>query len=157
VDDSPAFVSVAWRDVPRPDFVDVAAVVLPAGATSDPRTWAEEIFSVRSAPLPVKLLMGLRQLLAPLLGIPRATSDVFAVRDVVGEEALIAYDDVHLDFRVGVGVDPRHGLVRLTTVVRLKGLQGRVYFLPVRLLHSVIVHSVLAGAARRLARRAATQ
>ena len=54
-------------------------------------------------------------------------------------------------FRVGVGVDAQGGLVRVTTVVRLKGWRGRLYFLPVRLLHSMVVHALLRAACQRLA------
>jgi hypothetical protein len=150
--DEPTFISAAWRDVPQPDFIDVAAVVLPSGAPTSPGVWASEIFSIGATPLPVKTLVWLRQLLAPVLGIPRGDREVFAVREVVGEEALIAKDDVHLDFRAAVGVDAARGLVRVTTVVRLKGWRGRLYFLPVRLLHSVVMHAMLRSAARRLAR-----
>ena len=146
----PVFVSAAWRDIPRPDFIDVAAVVLPPGSATDPTRWAEEIFSLSAAPLPVKLMMSVRQVVAPLLGIPTGSQSVFSVDEVNGEEALIAADDVHLDFRVGVGVDVVRGLVRVTTVVRLKGWRGRLYFLPVRLLHSVVVHALLRAAAERL-------
>ena len=145
------FVSAAWRDVPRPDFIDVAAAVLPPGAPVDPRLWASEIFSINAAPLSVRVLMLLRQIVVPVLRIPRGTRSVFAVHEVVGEEALIVKDDVHLDFRAGVGVDAERGLVRVTTVVRLKGWRGRLYFLPVRLLHSVVLHAMLRAACRRVA------
>ncbi|HVQ93082.1 MAG TPA: DUF2867 domain-containing protein [Mycobacteriales bacterium] len=146
----PGFVSAALRDIPRPDFVDVAAAPLPAGAPADPARWAAEVFSVAGAPVPVRALLGLRQLLVPMIGVPRAGRSVFTVREVVGEEALIVADDVHLDFRVGVGVDTARSLVRVTTVVRLKGRRGRLYFGPVRLLHSPIVHAMLDSACRRL-------
>jgi hypothetical protein len=152
MESQPVFVSAAWRDIPRPDFIDVAAVVLPPGSTTDPTRWAHEIFALRAAPLPIKLLMSLRQVAAPLLGIPPGSPSVFNVHEVIGEEALIVADDVHLDFRVGVGVDAAEGLVRVTTVVHLKGWRGRLYFLPVRLLHSVVVHKLLRAASGRLAR-----
>jgi Protein of unknown function (DUF2867) len=149
MEELPVFISAALRDISSPDFVDMAAVPLPPGAPTDPRVWAEAVFS--HAPLPVVALLGLRQLLVPLLGVPRAPRSVFDVDDVVGEEALIVADDVHLDFRCGVAVDPVRRLVRVTTVVRLKGRRGRLYFAPVRLAHSPIVHAMLTGASRRLA------
>jgi hypothetical protein len=143
----PIFVSAALRDIPRPDFVDVAAAPLPPGASTDPAVWAGEVFS--HAPAAVRALLGLRQLLAPVIDVPRAGRSVFAVHEVVGEEAVIATDDVHLDFRVGVAVAAARSLVRVTTVARLKGRRGRLYFLPVRLLHSPIVHAMLNAACRR--------
>jgi Protein of unknown function (DUF2867) len=148
MDDLPVFVSAALRDISVPDYVDMAAVPLPAGAPTDPRVWAEAVFS--RVPLPVAAPMGLRQLLAPLIGVPRGSRSVFDVDDVVGEEALIVADDVHLDFRCGVAVDPVRRLVRVTTVVRLKGWRGRLYLAPVRLAHAPIVHAMLTSASRRL-------
>jgi Protein of unknown function (DUF2867) len=149
MDEQPVFISAALRDIGEPDFVDMAAVPLPPGAPTDPRVWARAVFS--HPPLPVKALLGLRQLLVPLIGVPRAPRSIFDVDEVVGEEAVIAVDDVHLDFRCGVAVDPARALVRVTTVVRLKGWRGRLYFAPVRLAHSPVVHAMLAGASRRLA------
>lgn len=150
----PGFHSLAFDDVPVPDFADVSVVPLPAGAPTDPEVWAERIFSGRDVPGWVKAAMGVRQLLVPVLGIPRAPRDVFAVRRVVGEEALLAFDDRHLDFRVGVGVDTEASLVRVVTAVRLKGRRGRLYFGPVRLAHPVVVRAMLRRAAQGFAAEA---
>jgi hypothetical protein len=142
--DLPTFRSCALDDLPRPDHCDVQVVQLPGGASVDPRTWARTMFSPAGTPAWVRAALGARQVLVPLLGIPRADPDqVFRVSRVVGEEALIAVDDVHLDFRCAVGVDARQGLVRCTTAVRLKNLRGRVYFAPVRLGHGPVVQSML--------------
>ena len=149
----PSFWSSAFEDIPAPDFADVQIVTMPGGSTSNPKEWARVIFSVRAAPWPVRLLLGLRQLLAPLIGVARAESDVFAIADIVGDEALIGSDADHLDFRVGVGVDGQARLVRVTTTVRLHGWRGRVYFLPVRLLHGPVLQSMMNRAAKRLASR----
>lgn len=148
----PAFATLATIDVPAPDYLDLIAVPLSDGAPDDPRLWAEVIFSPGSAPLWVIAAMGVRQLLAPLLGASRGERHVFDVDRVVGEEALIVFDDRHLDFRCGVGVDPAARLVRVTTAVRLHGWRGRVYFTPVRLAHPAVVHGMLRRAARRLGR-----
>ncbi len=148
--DSPAFRSLVFEDIPAPDFADVQLVVLPEGATTDPVTWAKSIFSVRSAPLVVRALLGLRQLLVPIIGVNKAESDVFDVSRAVGEEALIAANDDHLDFRVGVGVDAADSLVRVTTAVRFKGWRGRVYFIPVRPLHGPVIRAMMNRAARTL-------
>jgi hypothetical protein len=92
----------------------------------------------------------LRQLLVPLIGVPRGGRDVFAVSRVQDGEALISVDDRHLDFRAGVGVDTEARLVRVTTVVRLEGWRGRVYFAPVGVVHPVVVQSMLRRACARL-------
>jgi len=39
----------------------------------------------------------------------------------------------------------------VTTAVRLKGWRGRVYFVPVRLLHDPVTRSMMASAANQLA------
>ena len=150
--DGPAFRSLALDAIPRPDHVDVVAVTLPAGATTDPAEWTATIFSIASTPIWVRLLFGLRQLLVPLIGVrPGVPGTAFAVRRVVGEEALVEASDRHLDFAAGIGVDEERRLVRLVTVVRLHGWRGRLYFAPVALVHPAVVRSMLRRAARRLA------
>lgn len=148
----PQFWSLALVDIPRPDYADMSVGVLPAHATTDPAAWARSMFSIRAMPRWVIAAMGIRELLVPLVGIPRAGSDdVFAVREVRGDEALLSRDDRHLDFRVGVGVDATNRLVRVVTTVRLKGWRGRLYFLPVRVLHPLVVQSMLKRTAKMLA------
>ncbi|MGB3375142.1 MAG: DUF2867 domain-containing protein [Microbacterium sp.] len=146
----PAFWSLAFEDMPQPDFADVIVGTLPATATTDPREWAEYLFSPRGMPLWVRVAMGVRQTLAPLIGVPRGSRDTFRVSRVEHGEALIAVDDTHLDFRASVGVDVEHRLVRVVTAVRLKGVRGRLYFAPVRLAHPAVVQSMLARTRRAL-------
>lgn len=148
---SPRFVSIAFDDIPIPDFADVVVAAFAVGSPDDPATWAREVFSVRSAPWWIKAALALRQLVAPIIGVRRAGRGIFDVDRVIGEEALIVVDDRHLDFRAAVGVDSNTRLVRVTTVVRLHGWRGRVYFAPVRLLHGPVVQAMLRRAIRRLA------
>ncbi|GIG41550.1 DUF2867 domain-containing protein [Cellulomonas phragmiteti] len=146
---APSFVSLALRDLPRPDHCDVLVVPLPPGATTDPAAWAREVFDVRRGPRWVAVLLGLRQAAVGLIGLAPAPRDTFTVREVQGEEALLAFDDRHLDFRVGVAVDAEQRLLRVTTAVRLHGRRGRVYFAPVRLAHPVVTDALIRSAVRR--------
>lgn len=98
----------------------------------------------------VNALMGLRAALVPLIGLRSAPEGVFEVTEVVGDEALMVFDDDHLEFRCAVGVDRGAGLVRLTTVVRLHGWRGHVYFTPVSLLHPLVVNAMLRRTRRLL-------
>jgi hypothetical protein len=148
--DLPVLRSLALQSMPRPDYADVMVLPVPDGTPADPRVWAEELFSLRSTPVWVAALMGLRQAVVGLVGIRRAPAGVFAVADVRGEEALISADDTHLDFRCGVAYDAGARLLRVTTAVRLKGWRGRLYFIPVRLLHPLVVHAMMARTIRRL-------
>ena len=144
---------VALRGQPAPDWADVVVESLPmevAGVT-DPVVWAREIFSARSLPAPVMALMGVRQLLAPLVGASRGSSETFAVQEVRGREALIAQSDRHLDFRASVGVDADARLLWVTTAVWFHGWRGRSYFLPVRFLHDPLTRAMMRGAIRRVA------
>lgn len=147
----PVFRSAAFDDIPEPDFADVVLVSIPATAhpiIDDPAWWAKRVFSVRSMPRWIVLLLGVRQLLVRLIGVDRAPSSVFDVKAVVGEEALIAADDSHLDFRAGVAVDLGRRLLRVTTVVRFNGWRGRLYFIPVGLLHDPITRAMARRAVR---------
>jgi hypothetical protein len=153
----PVFRSAAFDDIPEPDFADVVVVSIPATAhpiIDDPAWWAERVFSLRSMPRWIVLLLGLRQVLVRLIGVNRAPSSVFDVKAVIGEEALIAADDRHLDFRAGVGIDVTQRLLRVTTVVRFHGWRGRLYFIPVGLLHDPITRAMARRAVRDLVRGA---
>lgn len=145
----PALVSLALRDLPRPHYCDVLVAPLPADAPTDPAHWAAAVFDVRRGPRWVRALLAVRQAAVRLLGLAPAPRDTFAVREVVGEEALLATDDRHLDFRVGVGVDAERHLLRVVTAVRLHGWRGRVYFAPVRLAHPVVTDALIRSALRR--------
>ena len=146
----PQFHSLALAEITEPDFADVIVGILPPGASLDPRVWAETIFGIAGAPRWVRAALRLRQLLAPLIGVRRASNIVFAVKQIEGEEALIFAPDSHLDFACGIGVDAAARLVRVTTAVRLHGWRGRLYFAPVSLLHPMVVQSMLKRASRTL-------
>lgn len=150
---APGLVSLALRDLPRPDYCDVTVVPLPPGVSDDPAAWARAVFDIRRGPRWVLVLLALRQVAVRLIGLPPAPRDTFAVREVVGEEALLAFDDRHLDFRVGVGVDAERSLLRVVTAVRLHGQRGRAYFAPVRVAHPVVTAAMVRSALRRPPRR----
>lgn len=145
----PAFSSLAFGEG-RFDHGDVVFVPVPPEVTVDPRVWAETLFLRSAIPTPVQALFGVRMIFAALLGLRPAPTGVFDVREVVGDEALIAFDDDHLDFRCAVGVDAARRVVRVTTVVRLHGWRGRLYFTPVSLLHPLIMQAMLRRTRRAL-------
>lgn len=150
-DTGPTFSSLALTGQSPPDWADVVLVALLPGSTGDARQWAEQVFSLRHGPKPVLALLALRQRLVGLLGIARADPDVFAVTEVVGDEALIVARESHLDFRCGVGVDHDAGLLRVTTAVWLHGWRGRLYFAPVSVLHDPVTRAMMRSAVRRSA------
>ena len=143
--------SLALRDIPTPDYADAIIVPLPPGTPAEPDVWARKLFSLRTMPRWVVAALAARQLLVPFLGIPRAADDVFAIREQDEDEVLLAEDNRHLDFRCAVAVDRTARLVRVTTTVRLHGLRGRAYFLPVRVLHPLVVRAMIKSAGQSLA------
>ena len=143
--------SLALRDIPAPDYADAIIAPLPPGTPAEPAVWARRLFSLRTMPRWVVGALAVRQLLVPLLGIPRAADDVFAIRDQEGDEVLLGVDDRHLDFRCGVAVDRESELLRITTTVRLHGWRGQAYFLPVRVLHPHVVRAMIRSAGQSLA------
>ncbi len=77
----PCFRSLAFREIPTPDYADVCLAVLPDGASTEPAEWAERLFPLESMPRWVAAAMGLRQALVPLIGVPKAPRDTFRVTD----------------------------------------------------------------------------
>jgi hypothetical protein len=139
--------SIALRDIPRPDFADATIVALAEHDSVDPAAWARRVFDRSSVPGWVRASLGLRQLLIPLLGVPRTDPSAIAFREQ-GDEVLFAIDERHLDVRCAIAVDEQMRLLRVTTTVRFHGTRGRVYFLPVRVLHPLVVRAMIRSASR---------
>lgn len=145
------FPSLALDEIGKPDFADVQLVAVPSDVDPDPRVWAARVFDVRSAPAWVLALMGLRQAVVGLIGIAPGGQRAFEVSRVAGDEALIDTDDRHLRFCCGVAVDVERSLLRVTTAVTLKGWRGRLYFVPVAVLHGPVLRAMMLRAVRRSA------
>lgn len=139
--------SLAVSRCPHPDHVDVIALPLAADLPTDPDWWARRIFDVRAVPRWVRLLLVVRQALAPLIGVRRAPADVFRVRESTADEALIHFPDRHLDFWCTVGCTG--GLLRVTTVVTLHGWRGRLYWAVVRFFHQPVTTAMIRRALHR--------
>lgn len=148
----PAFVSRALDGVPEPDFADVQLVAMRGATGISAQEWVRAIFDPRSLPVWVKALFGLRAVLVPFIGLNQSrerAGSPFEVRDVVDGEALVAHDESHLLFRLGVAVDDEAGLLRATTVVVHHNWRGRLYFVPVGVLHGPVLRSMMIRAVNR--------
>lgn len=146
--------SAAFDVIPRPEWASTTIVAIPPDA-ADAADWARAIFDLRSLPVWVKALGGMRAVVAKLLRLPPAEQAMLTVDRMVGDEALVDTDDVHLHFAAGVRVDPAAGLLYVTTAVALKGWRGRAYFVPVRFLHDAVTRSMIESAAGRMSDHAA--
>jgi len=150
-DPAPTFSSLAFGQIGRPDYAQVMLVPIPPGSRLTAREWAIEIFRIRELPVPIRLLFSARQQLVRLLGMKPAAADIFDVSLTSGCEALINASERHLDFGAAVAVE--NGLLRVTTVVKLHGWRGRLYFAPVRLVHPLITEAMMRSAVRRVHQR----
>lgn len=135
------------------DHRDVQRERVPPGLILAPDAWAAEIFAVAGAPLPVRTLFALRQALVPLIGVARTADDPFTVREVCDGQALMVAAERHLTFWCSVRTAP--GALEMATAVRLNGWRGRVYWLPVGILHGPVTRAMLRRAVARRAREAA--
>ena len=126
--------------LPRVDYSDAYSADLPDGASTDPHVWVDRLFA--KPPRAFRLLMGARDRLVGTAGLKKAGVPFPELRSTA-EEVVLGVDDLHLDFRVGVRVDPVGRRVTVGTVVLFHNLFGRLYFLPVRPVHGVVVRSML--------------
>lgn len=140
----------------RRDLADAYAVRVPPGAPTDPQAWADAIF--HDPPRPVAALLGLRNLLVPLIGVARADSSAFATVARTDREVLLGTDAGHLDFRAGILVAPDDTgtTVTVSTVAAARTAAGRAYLAIVRLFHPPVVRAMLHRAARTATRSRAT-
>jgi hypothetical protein len=67
----------------------------------------------------------------------------FTVTERNGNEIVMGENDRHLYFRTSVLVDGKQSFIHLTTIVRFHNVWGRIYFLPVKPFHRLIVKSLL--------------
>lgn len=126
------------------DLLDSYAVPHHHRLPEDPQVWAEAIF--HRPPRWVVALLALRQALVGLVGIRPDDGTAFATQQRTDDEVLLGADSGHLDFRASVHV--AGGAVTLTTLARTNNRRGRLYLVPVGVLHPVVVRSMLARARR---------
>lgn len=146
--------SIAFDDIAEPDYADTIYVPIPLTDRAipiNPEWWAGRVFTVASAPRWVVALIGLRQALVGLVGIEKGDQSVFEVDRVANGEALIVEDAAHLDFRAGVRIDTDHRLLAITTVVKLHGWRGKLYWTVVRVFHGPVTRSMAEKAATNFA------
>jgi hypothetical protein len=141
--------SLAVEACPDPDVIDIQALRLPSGVTTDPQWWLHEMFQLESRSVGTRLLFGARRLLALVVWADARPdfAEVFAVDAVRDHEVMAHEADRHLDFWLGVATED--GTLRVTSVVRLHGWRGRLYWLPVAALHGPVTRRVMRRALRR--------
>ena len=81
------------------------------------------------------------------VGEQLALFKVFAKNE---HEVILGEDDKHLDFRVSLFLDRQKNALTVSTVVKTHNWLGRLYFLPVKPFHKMIVPTMVRGMARHL-------
>ena len=165
---------LAADSLPRVDFVDSYSLRLPPDA---PDIDSLALTALSDWPAWVRALLHLRDLLVAPLGLqtggrwmatcserPLAPGGHVGFFQVCAresgddrEELLLGGQDSHLDFCLSLlTARDRDGEQRLavTTVVHFNNVVGRLYFVPVRPFHRLILWSQMRRLARRLARGA---
>lgn len=150
-------------------YSDAFAADLPAQSAASPVEAARAFFV--TIPRWITALLVLRNLPAKMLGLktgeghtmedmadapcePGRTFGFFTVMNRTADEVLMGERDRHLDFYFSVMVRTLPGKtvpsVIMATTVHFNNLLGRLYFIPVRPFHRVIVRSMLTRTARSL-------
>jgi hypothetical protein len=89
-------------------------------------------------------LFKLRNAIVGVFGLRADSADTaFPIISEREEEVVSGLGDSHLDFRASVLKDSQAGTVSLTTVVHFNNVWGRIYFLPVKPFHKLIMKALL--------------
>lgn len=67
----------------------------------------------------------------------------FTVIERNADEIVMGEDDKHLCFRISVLIDREQSFIYLTTIVKFHNVWGKIYFLPVKPFHRLIIRSLL--------------
>lgn len=118
--------------------------------------WIETLFALRNK---IVALFGLKtpgkitnkqEMLSNFQFEPGDELGLFKVFFKTPEEIVMGQDDRHLDFRVSLFVnchinEKTHKTVTISTTVKFHNWMDRIYFLPVKVFHRLIVPSILKG------------
>lgn len=96
----------------------------------------------------VDFLLSVRNKVVGLFGLKtkKDTTDTeifFKLLENRQEEVVMGEDDKHLNFRASIMKDESAGSISLTTIVHYNNVWGRVYFLPVKPFHKIIMKTLL--------------
>ncbi len=136
--------SVIANGFDRIDYCDTFRVIKPTNDSVE--KIAAEIFKF---PGWVNWLINIRNSIVGIFGL-KSTKEVregqttyFAVIEQNENEIVMGENDKHLGFRVSVLVDRADSFIYVTTLVHFNNFWGKVYFLPVKPFHKIILKSLL--------------
>lgn len=151
--------SLIAHALPQIQYADAYKVTLPPDAPSNLDTLVQAVFA--TTPQWTRILMRLRNLLVQPFDLkttpptptttsstflqPGAVVGIFRVFERTENEIILGDNDRHLDFRVGVLrlVEQGQVSVIVSTIVVFHNWLGRLYFVPVRPFHRLIVPAIM--------------
>jgi len=137
--------AITVEDVARTFFQSIPGWVL---FLLDLRNWVVRWFGLKSE--------NAREVLARLDGDPIEPGKPFGIFQVIqknADEILMGEEDKHLDFRVSIGLKSKTGndyTASVATIVQFNHFSGRLYFLPVKQFHKLIVKRMMAILGKKL-------
>lgn len=134
----------------RIDYCDSFRIPLPENQTVDQittrmfrtRKWVTRLMNIRNAVVKVFGLKTGKGNTVDADYYPIGSRAVyFTVIDRNDQEIVMGEQDKHLDFMASVFTDRENGFAYMTTVVRFNNWWGRLYFIPVKPFHGIIIKS----------------
>lgn len=119
---------------------------------------------IMSMPRWVNVLMSIRNLIVGIFGLKTGNARITAVNEQYNVGSRVGYfwvldrneneivlgeNDKHLNFRASVFMDCENKYVYLNTVVFFNNWLGRLYFVPVKPFHIIIIRSVMKSFIRK--------
>ncbi|MDR1699902.1 MAG: DUF2867 domain-containing protein [Lachnoclostridium sp.] len=105
---------------------------------------AEIMRKIMTMPRWVAALFRLRNAIVGVFGLKTGSADAaFPVISQTENEVITGLPDKHLNFRASLVKDTTAGTISLTTVVHFNNIWGRIYFLPVKPFHKIILRTLL--------------
>lgn len=127
----------------RIDYQDIFQIRKTTGQSA--KEIANAIFQL---PAWVTFLLFLRNRIVGLFGLKTDknipyTDTFFPLIENREEELVMGTDDKHLNFRVSILRDTSESMVSLITLVHFNNRWGKIYFLPVKPFHHIIMKTLL--------------
>ena len=99
--------------------------------------WANWLMSIRDAIVRIFRLKTSKEILRDF---PTQNFPVISQHE---NEIVSGANDNHLDYRLSILIDREKSSISFTTIVHFNNFFGRLYFLPVKLFHKIIVKTIL--------------
>ena len=136
--------SVIANGFDKIDYCDTYRIVKATNDTAE--KVAAKIFKM---PKWANCLMNIRDRVVGIFGLKTSKDAVegqtiiFQIIEQNENEIVMGETDKHLDFKTSVLIDRANSFIYLTTIVRFNNLFGKLYFMPVKPFHRIIVASSL--------------